>query len=219
MIWVLGLAALILIVSIVLLTGSPQKSRTQQLAELEKFLEGKSEPMDDTLDGVRIRFTYKGLPYAFEEVPDPGFSGKAYKGFLKLMTTTNFTMTFTERERSSKVQSSLITMAERTSDVEQQKVRIDLPDALQMFNVFTNNPKIANQLLHDRKLLEVFLKYKHVDASAYPSMSLRILNGVITLEFHSMGSAKPKLSDVHTDKHVLDKYMNDLYTVAQQVKA
>jgi hypothetical protein len=219
MMWILGVTLVIFLAGLVLVNGMGKQSRPQFLKELENFLEGKMEPADDKKNGYKITFSIDGVEMVYEDFPEVGFEDQAFRGCLRCPIGFKYTVNFTEKERKRSLGSGMVTVSDKSTDMAlQERVYVKFPEKLNMFNVFTDNVELTNAILFDRECLDLFIKYKNIDATGYPIMSLRIINGEVLLDFHSIGSLKPSIDEIRSDKAKMDGYIDDVKKLVQKIR-
>lgn len=209
-----------LCVGIILLGGySPLKIQTREqfLQSLAKFLEGELKPIEGETEGVRISFNFEGQTFFYDDILEYGFTEKAYKGYLKVQSPTKLALSFTERPRSTLIKSDVI-IASQIQDVSvQERARVRVPSKLKDLNVHTNDPVLLNALWDDPKIVSIFSGFKNVDARGYPSMSLRMVDGLLILEFSPLIGRKPNRPTIMRDIHAMDAYLTQLFKIIKRL--
>ncbi len=213
------------LMGIVLLSAkSPLRKLTREkfLEELTKFLEGKIEVIDDDKEdgkSFRIRFEFKGEGFLYEDLESKGFKGKIYRSYLKIKTPSQLTLTFTEKERSTKILSSDILIA---SEVVAQYIDanafLQVPEYLKDLKISTNDTEEANRLLEDKRIASLFRKYRNVDARGYHFLCLGIIDGVVILEFRPEKSNKPSISAIQENISSIDDYLEELIVFSRKLR-
>ena len=222
MIWVVfGLAAAAIIAATVyLLTAkSPQRQtpRLVYLNALAKYLEGRVTPLTD--NSYQILFLYEGKNFIFEDVEDVAIHKTIFKGLLKLKVDRPFTLSFMERPRTAIRSNISSTTSEFTTVWAEDSGAVRSPKALSEFQIMTNNPQMANLLLADQESVAVFARFKNQNNRGLPVMSLEILEGVLTLKFHSTEDLKPALMDLQHNVTRIDEYLDQMLIVLKKVQA
>ena len=203
-------------------SSSHRQTGEQFQKSLEKFLEGKSRllpgHLPDAQEAFQIEFQFKGQPFLYEDVPDRGFAQEARKAYLKTGTDTDFTLYFTEKPRSTTIKTDVIIVSNIPDEPVQQGARVRVPAPLKGLEVQTNNPSLANKLLSSDKMVEILLEFRNVDSRGYPSLALKILEGTMTLEFHSAEGKVPNYRAMRGNVSSLEDYLEDLVTLARFIK-
>lgn len=188
-------------------------SRAGYLEKLAEYLEAKVELISSMDNSHRIRFTYEGKYFIFEDVEDVAIQTKIFKGYLRTTINYPFSLRFTEKPRSTVKMQIGGASAAAASAWQDTKAVVQLPKDLSEFVVTTNNARIANLLLSDANTLAIFKRLKNVDQYGHPIMSLEILEGTLTLKFHPEGQLKPNLLDLHHNVTRIDKYLDQMIAV------
>ena len=224
MVGLLILVVLALLAGIVLLSAkSPLRKLTRKefLQELTKFLEGVIELIDDDEEGgesYRIRFKFKKEEFVYEDHEKQGFKGKIYRSYIKLVTPSKLTLTFTEKKRSTKVRSDIFIASEVSSKYIEEGDTLQIPEYFKDLKVFASNVPEANKILEDKKIVSFLRKYKNVDTRGYPFLSFGILDGVIILEFRSIKAGRPSISSLRENVSSVDDYLEQLILIARKLK-
>ena len=219
MVWTIFIL-IALCVGIILLGGySPLKIQTREqfLQSLAKFLEGDLKPIEGEEEGFRIRFNFEGQTFLSEDVPEYGFAEKAYKGYLKTQSPTKLTLSFTEKPRSTLIKSDVIIASKIQDGPTEGRARVRVPSKLKDLNVHTNDPFLVNALWDNPKIVFIFSGFKNVDARGYPSMSIRMMDGLLVLEFSPMIDKKPNRPTLIRDIHVMDAYPTQLLKIIKRL--
>ena len=218
MLWMLVIISAVLVVGIIIINSLGKQTRSQFLKDLETFLDGKLEPMDDKSNGYKITFSIEGMNMVFEDVPEVGFESEAFRGILRAPLGFKYALNFTEKEKRKTMGSSMVTISDKPTDAVQDRISIKLPEPLNMFNVFTDDSWLTNKIILDKQCLELFVKYKNTDVTGYPIMPLRIINGEVLLDFHSSGSLKPSMDEIRADKAKMDNYVDEISRFVQRIR-
>jgi hypothetical protein len=220
----LALIVLMFLAGIILLGAkSPLQKRTREqfLAELTKFLEGTVELIDDDHEGgksYRISFKFKGEEYIYEDLESLGFKEKIYKGYVRIKTPSKLTLTFAEKERSTRIRSDIVIASEIEAHFIDKNTILNVPELLKDMQVFTNDTPEANRVLEDKKIISILKKYKNVDSRGYRFLSLGIIDGVVTLEFRPEKFNKPNLPALRENVSSIDDYLEQLIVIARKLK-
>ena len=222
------IAAVILIIVIVLgglislNVKSPFQRATREnfLQRLAKFLDGALEPIleEGYENCYRIKFHFEGEECVYEDFEKKGFKDKVYSGCLKVKTPSKLTLTFTERKHSLKIRSDIFIASDVSTQVVEERVRLQVPDYLKDIGVAANDAAVANALLEDKKVAAVLKRMKNIDDRGYSFLSLGVIDGAVTLEFHVQGSFKPNLAALRNDMVSIEDYLDDMILIARKLK-
>jgi len=210
------LIVVVLIAGIIILSGkSPltkEKTREQFLQALAEFLEGTLEPIEDDMypNSFRIRFNYSGEDFVFEDFEKQGFKDKVNIAYLRVTSPRRLTLTFTEKEHSTKIRTDLFMASDISSQRAGQTTHLQVPKQLNDLNVFTNDIVAANWLFETRKVSSILKQFKGKDSQGYLFMPIGIIDGVITLEFYSEKNLQPNLSTLYRDISFIENYTSKL---------
>ena len=223
MTWMLTLLVLVLLGGIILLGAkSPLKklSREEFLQELARFVDGVLEPVaeEEGEKSYRIRFKYKHEEFIYEDLEKQGFRDKVYKTYLKLITPSKLTLTFTEKKRSTRIRSDIFIASEVATQYLETKERLEVPEHLKDLKIFVNQIGEANKILGNDKISAILKKYKNVDARGYPFLSFGIVDGVAILEFHTTRSYKPNVAALRENVSSIDNYLDQLIIISRRLK-
>ncbi len=208
---------ILLVGGIILLNGessSKHKPREEFLKELADFWEGELKPLGTQEESSQVHFVFDGRKFIFEDVEEKGFKDKINKAYLKLPVATDFNLYFTQKEQKS-VQMKTIIVSDIPEEAIKEGIKINVPEELKDFHVHTNNPKLSNKIFENVKARRILARLKNRDARGYPSIPLRILSGVIILEFYAEGSIKPRLHDLHHNVSALEHHLKVLVDLAK----
>ncbi len=230
MIWVVLI--IILLAGIILLnTNFPFKKQTREqfLRALAKFVEGDLQAVEGQPDAYSIRFTFEGRPFVYEDVLDRGFvppspltirQGVVYKAYLKTKTAGHLTLDFTEDPRLATVVKLDVIMASQIPrEPAPQDMRVRVPPKLKGLGIRTNDVPRANALLENDKIVSLFSEMKNIDGRGYPSMPLRIMDGEIILEFHSVARKNPSRIALMHHISSMEDYLERLSMLAKWLEA
>ena len=220
--WITIGIGIALIFGIIYLNREPPTfniSREQYLVDLERYLEGKVERLPDLPQSYRINFNYADKSFIYEDVFEKGFSGDSYKVFLRVPTSVDFTLYFTQKERKDKILGAVNPFAQAgKKDLGKEEPKLRLSRAFSMFNIQTNNIDWVNRLLTHRKAARVFAEFKNVDSRGSPFNSLKIMDGQIVLEFHSKPVFYPNVRGLYNSIGSIEEYLDKMVTVVQAIK-
>lgn len=220
MVWIVIIVC-VLLAGIILLNSnvlSRKPTREQFLQSLEKLLEGKLRPIDGQPGGMQIDFFFEGQQFVYEDVPDRGFKEEARKGCLKTRVHTDFTLYFTEKPRSTTIKTDVFISSQIADGPVRPDVSVVLPPSLKGLNVQTNHIRLANKLLANAKILDILLEFRNVDSRGYPSMSWKIVDGLMILEFHPAGGKIPNYHDLLGRISSIEDYLEELAKIVRFFK-
>jgi hypothetical protein len=224
MTWILGITVVAFLAGIILLGAkSPLKRLTREefLQELTKFLEGAIELIgNEKEDGrsFRIRFKFKGQEFLYEDLESQGFKNKVYRGYLKVKTPSKLTLTFTEKERSTRIRSDIFMASEVSAHYIDAHAFLQVPECLKDLKASTNDTMEANRILEDKKIVSILRKYANIDTRGYHYLSLGIIDGVVILEFSSEKTNKPNISAIRENIPSIDDYLEELVVFFKKLK-
>jgi len=170
-----------------------KKTREQYLQELAHFLEGKVEPIEDKENSFRISFNFENYKFVFEDIELLGFGAKDTKGQLIAETSRHLNFGFVETREKTSIKSGIMLASEIVDEPARKIVKVRLPESLSKFTANTNDPTTANRLMQDERVVQVFESYRNKDARGYHTISLRIVDGKVILEYQRSGITKPSL--------------------------
>ncbi len=220
MIWIV-IIVVILLAGIILLNSNilfRRPTLEQFLQSLAKFLEGKLRPIEGLSESFQVDFFFEGQPFVYEDVPDRGFKEEARKGYLKTRVHADFTLYFTEKPRSTTIKTDLLISSQIADGPVRPDVSVVLPPSLKGLNVQTNHVRLANKLLANAKIVDILLEFRNVDSRGYPSMSWRIMEGVMMLEFHPAPGKIPNYHDLRGHISSVEDYLEGLAKVVRFFK-
>ena len=209
------LAGIILLNSNILLRKPTPEQFVQSLA---KFLEGKLRPIEGQPESFQIDFFFGGQPFVYEDVPDRGFKEQARKGYLKTGVHSDFTLYFTEKPRSTTIKTDLVISSQIADGPVRPDASVVLPPSFKGLDVQTNNIRLANKLLANARIVDILLKFRNVDSRGYPSMSWRIVDGVMILEFHPAERKIPNYRTLTGRVSSIEDYLEELAKIVRFFK-
>ncbi len=214
--WIIAAIIVAILVLNRMFKGSKDK-RQQYLGAIAKFLDGIVLPLEGYDNSYKIDFTYKDIDFSFTDIEDPGFQTPTYRGVLKAKTNSDLTLSFTESSRAN-FRTEATSIAEVLSPWTKNADKVRLPKELQDFVAFTNNTSKANILLADDQISKIFLKFKNIDSRGHPVMSLEILEGVLTLKFHPLGSSlHPNLFDLQNSSSAIEVHLEKMLVIINKI--
>ena len=192
--------------------------RKEFLKKMENLLEGKCVPIDGQDNNYRIKFTYEGEDFIYEDIQEKGIKENFNKAYLKAITQSNFTLKFSGKEKKGAVRTEVF-IASKAFDknIEQASV-MKLPKELEDFNMFSNDPQKVNKLLEDEKVVQIFFEFINEDARGYKTVSLSIVDGIIILEFHSAATLKPSIFSLRSNLSSLEGYLDKQLFLLEKIK-
>ena len=209
---------LALIIYFTMNTPIGTKQRTKYLETMAHLFESKLEPVLGADNSYRITFNYRGYECAYEEIEVQTSKAISHCGFLKARVPSRLSLSFTERARTQ-IRSNVQSLEDvATSMWGTSAEKVSLPKNLQDFHVYTNSATIANKLLKDEKVIKIFTAYRNQDSRGHPVMSLEIVDGVISLEFHAPGELKPSIIDLQHNVTAAETYLQELLVIAEVLK-
>jgi len=221
--WLLVLIVLLSLGGIILLSGkSPFEKKTRELflQELAKLLNGTLELIEgeDDESSFRILFRFEGEDFVYEDLEKKGFKSKVYKAYLKVKTPSKLTVRFTERKHSTKIKTDIFIASEVSTNYVDEHVGLEVPKHLKDLNVTTNDTIEANRLFDDRKISSILKRYKNVDSRGYPFLSLGLVDGTVTLEFHAATTFQPNLSALQGDIASIEDHLEKIMVIVRKLK-
>lgn len=220
MIWTVVIIV-VLLAGIILLNSnvlSRKPTREQFLQSVEKFLEGKLRPVDGQPENFQVEFFFDGQSFVYEDVIDRGFKEEARKGYLKTRIHADFSLYFTEKPRSTTIKADVFISSQVPDGPARPDAWVVLPPSLKGLDVQTNHVRLANRLLADPKIVDVLLGFRSVDSRGYPSMSWKVADGVMILEFHPAEGKIPNYSDLTRCISSMEDYLGELSKIVRFFK-
>ena len=241
MIWIV-IIMVVLLAGIILLNSnvlSRKPTCKQFLQSLEKLLEGKLRPIDgqpaDRLpprghrspegeeplaagEGMQIDFFFEGQSFVYEDVPDRGFKEEARKGYLKTRVHADFTLYFTEKPRSTTIKTDIFISSQIPDGPTRPDAWVVLPPSLKGLDVQANNIRLANKLLANAKIVDLLLEFRNIDSRGSPSMSWKIIDGMMILEFHPAERKIPNYHHLTGRISSIEDYLEELVKIVRFFK-
>ncbi len=217
------LIILIFLAAICLLVGKSsheKKTREEFLRELADFLEGTLEPMDEEAypNSFKIQFNFSGKEFVYEDLEKQGFKNKVYVANLKVKAHRMFTLTFTEKKRSTTIRSNIYMASEISSQQAEESTQIRMPRPLKDLVVVTNDTFIANKLLEGSRTSSIIKRFRNVDAQGRPFMSIKIVKGVLSLEFYSGKTFEPNIPALKAKIASIENYLKKLVVLINVIQ-
>ncbi len=207
-----------LVVGIVYLSNDMEKkdSRKKHLAELVKLLDAQMEEISGRANSFALHFTYKSVPFIYEDIEDSIFEKVIYRAFLRVKLPINFNVVFIEEIKSS-FRNQPVSLIKGSSA--QETNQIDSPRVFKEFSIFSNRPDVAAALFADDSAVRIFAKFKNKDTRGKPELALDIVDGVLTLKFYPLGQQmEPTVFDLRHNPSLIENYLEDMLVVYRQVK-
>ena len=197
-----------------------KNTREHFLQRLAKFLDGTLEPiLDEAYENCyRLIFNFKGEECVYEDFEKKGFKNKVYSGCLKVKTPSKLTLAFAERKRSHRIRSDIFIASEVSTQAVEERVRLQIPDYLKDLEVVANDAATANELFKDKRVGGILKQFKNIDDRGYAFLSLGIIDGTVTMEFHAQSSFKPYLTALYNDMASVEDYLDDMIIIARKLK-
>lgn len=193
-----------------------EESREQFLKDMVDFLEGTLETSGEHDASSRISFNYEGSDFVFEDIEMTGFKDVTFKGYLRLQTKTKLTLSFLEKKQKGFKSGSSF----RTSHSDNRSLKsedIVLPKGLDMMSVTTNAPEKVSLLLKDRQVVKILKKFKNKVSRGFETISLKVTNGMLILEFEEIDTFNPSLSKLRKKPESIEAYVVLLRDLAQKI--
>ena len=197
-------------------TPLQKETRERFLQKLAELVESKPESIEGVTNSFRINFHYEGYSFIYEDVEEVGFKDKVNKAFLRIDSGSRLNLSFVEKERTTIVHRELFKASEITESAERSN-KVYLPKVLKNFEAFTNDPYLTNQLLEDKRIASVFLKFKNTDKRGYAFLSLKLIDGMVILEFHPAATFSPNILALHNNQALLEDYCDKLMIVVKKI--
>ncbi|OGX29326.1 MAG: hypothetical protein A2705_03420 [Omnitrophica WOR_2 bacterium RIFCSPHIGHO2_01_FULL_52_10] len=220
MVWII-IIVLVFLAGIILLNSnvpSREPTREQFLRSMEKILEGKLRPVEGQPENFQIDFFFEGQAFVYEDVIDRGFKEAARKGYLKTRIHADFSLYFSEKPRSTTMKTDVFISSQIPDGPTRPDAWVALPPSLKGLDVQTNNIRLANKLLANPKIVDVLLEFRSVDSRGHPSMSWKIMDGLMILEFHSAERKIPNYHDLTSRISSVDDYLEELTKIVRFFK-
>jgi len=211
----------LLILGIIILKGyrpGAKVNREEYLTKFQGYVNGKKRVIEDRENSYSIDFNFEGFQFSLEDIEDVGLNSTAYKVMLKHKMDNSLSLGFMEKQINATVRSNILIVSDLPKNVEQDRIRLIVPDQFKDMQIYSNNTEMANKLLDDKKIESIFLQYKNRDSRGKPLVSLSITDGVITLQFHNSSILNPSLHAIQSELANLEYYLDDIMTIAKKLK-
>jgi len=211
----------VLFIAILLLTGHvPGKkiSREEFLTKFEKHVEGKKASIEGFENSFRIDFNFEGHKFFVEDIESIGFKDKVYKFYLKYQMDNKLTLGFSEKMTEVTVRSDIIIVSDLPKQAGENKAKVFIPQVFSDMKIYSNNIELANRLLADNKIVSILTQYKNTDNRGIPFLSLKIVEGVISIQFHESSILKPSLFALQRELAILEEYLDHLIFIANKLR-
>lgn len=221
MMWFLIVVFIILFGVLVFLSGyfsNKKKTKEESLKEIIRVFGGTREPIPNLENSYRIRLKFENQDFIFEDLEERGFREIVNKVFLKIKTNTSLNLTFTELEKATTMRSPIVLASQiKEEDIVVTGMKIYLPKPLKDLKVNTNDAVLVNKLFEDDKIADIFIGFKNTDTRGYPSVSLKIVEGILTLEFGSRPTFRPSLLALRSHVSSLEDYLETLLIIVKKI--
>lgn len=221
MIWV-TILVVVLLAGIILINSNilfHRQTQEQFLQSLEKFLDGKLRPVIDAqAGGFQIDFFFAGQAFIYEDVIDRGFKEEARKGYLKTTVHKDFILYFKEKPRSTTIRTDVFISSRIPDGPTRPDAWVVLPPSFQGLDVQTNNIRLANKLLANARIVDLLLEFRNIDSRGSPSMSWKIMDGMMILEFHPAGRKIPNYHGLTGRIASIEDYLEELVKIVRFFK-
>jgi hypothetical protein len=212
MIWII-VAIIFFLAAVILFSGSVAvrtRTREEYLEDLAKYVNGTMEKIDQFENSCRIKFNFEGYDFIYEDFEDAGFKGAIYKAYLRLATPTELTINFTEKKPKTTFRSKVILTSELSDETVSSKKKLKIPKELKKFNVHASMPDLVEMLFENKKFMKILCAYQNHNERGLPSLSWKITNGVISLEFKQDRLAHPSLEGLKNEIASLEIFAFEL---------
>lgn len=216
MMWIVFFVIALLVGGILFIaqeTHENKKSKKSYLEELEKFVEGKLEPLAERPDSFRIIFKYQGKEFIYEDLEVQGFQESLHKAYLRGKTNSGLTLYATEKEKSTRIRTDIFIASEIPDEPIAEDQKVIIPKGLGDLNIHTNDIELTNALLSDFRMLKIILDFKNTAPGGSSFLSLKVLNGVVILEFYPVSQFKPSLQELKGNISQIENYLMMLIEV------
>jgi len=218
-VWIsVGIIALF-VIGIIYLNSSfknEPKTREEFLEDLTKFLKGEKKTIEGHENSYRIHFTFDGYHFDYEDFETKGFADNLYKSFLRAKSSTQFSLEFEEKDHRSGFK-KISLLSSLGSKQTQGKGSVLMPKGLKQFKAISNNPSLAKKFFENVKIVKIFNSFKNVDTRGKPFSSLKIVRGVVILDFHQSGRYSPKPLHIHSNTELLESHLDKMLTVIKTI--
>ena len=219
MTWLIVLLIVILLAGIILLnreTQSEEKSREQFLKNVEKFVYGHLEPMENQLNSFRVPFDFEGKEFIYEDLLVKGFKENVNKGYLKAKTHSKLILYFTQKEPKTSIRGDIFIASEIPDERLPEDIKVETPKGLESFKVHTNDPVLTNELFGDPRIVRILTDFKN-KIKGTDLIPLRISEGVVILEFFPFPNLKPNLFSLHSNVSAMEDYLLLLARIVEKI--
>ena len=208
------------IVVLSLKSSNRKKTREQFLEELARFLDGKTEAIEDEayVDSFRICFKFSGEQFIYEDVLTTGFKEKINKGYMKVKIPNKTTVRFEAKKALMKIKKDIFLASEVSTQSEQVTYKVQIPKQFEDFGVYADDPMIANSLFEDKKIAGIFNDYKNKDRFGHSFIAMAVIDGFVVLEFYPEEIFYPSLISLYKDVPSIDNHLNKMMTIFHKFK-
>lgn len=195
------------------------RTKDQFLKDLTRHVNGNLEPFEGQENSYKLSFHFEKYDFIFEDWELKGFQEKVDKAYLRLKLKNKYTLLFSEIDRSGGIRAEAQMLSKAKEEALTHMMKVSLPKQLSDLNVKTNDPYITNRLFDDSKILPIILQYRNVDTRGYSSMSIRIVDGIVTLEFSSVPGVNPSLTSLRSNMGAIENYIDQFIRIAKKMEA
>lgn len=196
------------------------KTRDESLTALTRFVEGALEPIKNETypNSFRIRFTFEGREFVYEDWEKQGFKGKVYTASLKTTLPRTLTLTVAAKERSNRIRTDIFIASQVSTQHIEESQRLKVPALLKEFKLSTNDAHLANKFLENGKVSSVYKSFKQIDAGGNPVMPLQIVDGTLALEIFGGTDLQPNIPRIYRSASAIEVYLNQLLVLIREIE-
>ena len=203
---VIGIIALIVVLFFL---PETEDRRKKYLNKFSQLVEGNLETIEGSDNSYRVRFRYQGNDFIYEDIEEEEFRQRKYhQGYLKAPTGTDLVLSFMEKERSTIVETGAARA--RSNALTSRK--------LKAFEIYSNNQMLAEALMADDEVVDIFAAFKNVDHRGHPFMAMEILEGCLVLRFYSTEGFKPSLFSLQNNVSAVEGFLDRMVKVIRKVQ-
>ncbi len=136
------------------------------------------------------------------------FNEKMFKSYLRVFTSCDLDLVFSEKKSTPMIQEARV----------EKNKKVGLPKNLRVFSAHSTKRDLADLLLQDDRVMQIFSGFKNVDQRGYPIMPLKIIKGEVVLEFNPQGNIKPSRSALVQNVPSIEDCLNKLLVVVGRLK-
>jgi len=162
-----------------------------------------------------IRFTFEAQEFILGAIEEKSFDKHIEKVYLKTMIPIPFILSFSELEGSMMTRLDM-TIISQVDDPSLQKTAVNIPKGLKDLHIFTNDIAQTNKLFNDAKITRILLKFRNVNHRGHPFMALKIIDGIVSLEFYPSYEFVPSLPSLKNNVSLIEDYLVDLMDIVKK---